>query len=515
MRVRIGRALLYGSGLGIGGATLATIHSSGYDPNNVGFVRFGRAAWSVGKIGFDYKKTLYKTTYPETADYEAAKAACHQRAANNLLDLCCRNGGVFIKVGQHIGALDYLLPEEYVETMKVLHHEAPRMPLDDVYDVIQSELGKNPRELFSTFDDEPLGTASLAQVHRATLVGGEEVAVKVQHKFVKKHSLTDIYTMDVLIRTVEYFFPQFEFMWLADSMKVNLPLELSFTNEAKNAEKVAIMFKDYDWLKVPEIDWEYTTDRVLVMEYCPGAHINDIESLRRDKIDVFDVSRKVGALYSKMIFEDGYVHCDPHPGNVLVNKGPDGKARIVLLDHGLYTQLSTKFRYNYSDFWQAIINRDVEGIKASADLLGVGQLYALFACMVTARSWGSLQKGMEVAVKDKSEADEIKENATRYMKEIADVLAFVNRQMILILKTNDLLRNIEHSLGTNNNMSSFIQMSKSCLKTIEERRLRDHTGRLWRLRIRLSTHWNLFKISCYQLYLQVYWSRLGSVLYLR
>ena len=79
-----------------------------------------------------------------------------------------------------------------------------------------------------------------------------------------------------------------------------------------------------------------------------------------------------GQMYSKMIFDDGYVHCDPHPGNVLVNKGILGGTEIVLLDHGLYTQLNNKFRYDYADFWLAIINRDVEAIKSSADKLGVG-----------------------------------------------------------------------------------------------------------------------------------------------
>ena len=110
------------------------------------------------------------------------------------------------------------------------------------------------------------------------------------------------------------------FMWLANEMKINMPLELDFTQEARNAEKVARIFRDFDWLRVPEIFWAHTTPRVLVMEYCTGCHINDVESLRRQKVDVYDVSNKIGQMYSKMIFDDGYVHCDPHPGNVLVSR---------------------------------------------------------------------------------------------------------------------------------------------------------------------------------------------------
>ena len=109
-------------------------------------------------------------------------------------------------------------------------------------------------------------------------------------------------------------------MWLANEMKINMPLELDFTQEARNVEKVTRIFRDFDWLKVPEIFWEHTTSRVLVMEYCTGCHINDVENLRRQNVDVYDVSNKIGQMYSKMIFDDGYVHCDPHPGNVLVNR---------------------------------------------------------------------------------------------------------------------------------------------------------------------------------------------------
>jgi len=431
-----------------------------------------------------------------------------------LLQLCCANGGVFIKVGQHIGALDYLLPEEYVNTMKVLHNRAPEMPLSYIYNVLNEEFGKDPKELFASFDPIPLGSASLAQVHKATLKNGEVVAVKVQHKYVKKHSFVDIWTCDMLVRMIKAAFPQFEFMWLADEIRVNLPLELAFTQEAKNSEKVARIFKDYTWLKIPRICWDLTTDRVLVMEYCAGAHINDVDALKSQGIDVFDVSRKIGQMYSKMIFDDGYVHCDPHPGNVLVQKNA-GSTQIVLLDHGLYTHLSNKFRYDYADFWLAIINRDVEAIKEASDRLGVGQFYGLFACMVTARSWSSVQKGVDVAERNAAESAEIKENVIKYFREITDVLAYVNRQMILILKTNDLLRGIESSLGTKNSLSSFIQMSRSCFRVIQEKQLLKTTSSFARWKVNMWGRWAQFRISCYEVFLYLYWSRLGSVLRLR
>merc|ERR1719315_421882 len=191
-------------------------------------------------------------------------------------------------------------------------------------------------------------------------------------------------------------------------MKKNLPLELSFMAEGRNAEKVEKMFRDLDFLKIPKIEWNYTTDRVLIMEYCSGAHINDLDRLKSEGFDVYDISAKIGRLYSRMIFDAGYVHCDPHPGNVLVQTDASGRAQIVLLDHGLYTQLSNQFRYDYADFWNAIIHRNISAIKTSADKLGVGMLYGLFACMVTGRSWSSIQKGVDVAERTAGESAEIK-----------------------------------------------------------------------------------------------------------
>ena len=193
---------------------------------------------------------------------------------------------------------------------------------DVLIQVIREDLGSDPDELFRDFVEEPLGTASLAQVHKAKLQDGREVAVKVQHRFVKNHSFVDIYTMDFLVHTVKFFFPQFEFMWLAEvtlisywittlghflefpnesvpqlrpdhdgpkgqrltsyskrnllfhfqEMRKNLPLELSFIQEGKNSEKIAQLLGHHKWLVIPKISWKHSTERVLVMEYCKGKH---------------------------------------------------------------------------------------------------------------------------------------------------------------------------------------------------------------------------------------------------
>ncbi|KAI4583495.1 hypothetical protein MJG53_008708, partial [Ovis ammon polii x Ovis aries] len=391
----------------------------------------------------------------------------HLRSARRLCELCCANRGTFIKVGQHLGALDYLLPEEYTSTLKVLHSQAPQSSMKEVRQVIREDLGKEIHDLFLSFDDTPLGAASLAQVHKAMLRDGRTVAVKVQHPKVQAQSSKDILLMEVLVLAVKQLFPEFEFMWLVDEAKKNLPLELDFLNEGRNAEKVAQMLKHFDFLKVPRIYWELSTKRVLLMEFVDGGQVNDRHYMERNKIDVNEISRHLGRMYSEMIFVNGFVHCDPHPGNVLVRKQPDtGKVEIVLLDHGLYQALTEEFRLDYCRLWQSLIWTDMQGVRKYGQRLGAGDLYPLFACMLTARSWDAVNRGIGQTPVTATEDSEIRNHAANYLPQISQLLNRVPRQMLLIFKTNDLLRGIEAALGTRASASSFLNMSRCCIKAL-------------------------------------------------
>ncbi|KIH44936.1 hypothetical protein ANCDUO_25030 [Ancylostoma duodenale] len=148
------------------GAVISRSVDSLEDVRQVGLVRFGRAACAVAKIVVDYKSSL-RGPNDSSEEYNAAIKKCHKRSAVELLELACANGGVFIKVGQHLSALEYLIPTEYTSTLSVLTSKAPKASLEDVVYVIESELGKKVDEVFSEFSEEPIGAASLAQVHIA------------------------------------------------------------------------------------------------------------------------------------------------------------------------------------------------------------------------------------------------------------------------------------------------------------------------------------------------------------
>ncbi|XP_038035434.2 aarF domain-containing protein kinase 1 isoform X3 [Anas platyrhynchos] len=405
-----------------------------------------------------------------------------------------------VRVGRAI-ATTAVISYDYLTSLRSVPYGS------EEYDSLKSQI----KELFLSFEDTPLGAASLAQVHKAVLQDGRTVAVKIQHPKVQAQSSKDILLMEVLLLVVKQIFPDFEFMWLVEEAKKNLPLELDFLNEGRNAEKVAHMLRNFDFLKVPRIYWELSTRRVLLMEFMEGGQVNDRAYMERNGIDVNEISRNLGKLYSEMIFVNGFVHCDPHPGNVLVKKCPaSGKAHIILLDHGLYQVLSESFRMDYCRLWQALIKADMKRVQKYSRRLGAGDLYPLFACMLTARSWESVNRGIDRSPVSASEDVEIRSNAAAYLPQITQLLNNVPRQMLLLLKTNDLLRGIESALHTRASASSFLNMSRCCIRAVSTYQRSKSRSLYRRVQISLTEGLSLWQINLYELFLWLKGSRLGN-----
>ncbi|CAH1102503.1 unnamed protein product [Psylliodes chrysocephalus] len=487
------------------GGTALSLKTNQYELNSIGIVRLSRAAFTVFQVGIIYKRDLYgRNLDTNSQEYKDLKSICHTKGAEKLLDLCCTNKGVYIKVGQHLAALEYLLPTEYVETMRILHSHAPVNKIEEVYKVIREDFKKDPFEIFESIDPDPLGTASLAQVHKATLKDGSTVAVKVQHPYVQGNSRVDMKTMEYLVKIMSIVFPEFKFQWLVDESKKNIPRELDFSEEGHNAEKVAELFKDASWLKVPTIRWDLTSKRVLTMEFVEGGQVNDLDYIKKHKINPYEVSDKLGKLYSKMIFIHGFVHSDPHPGNILVRKTDRGDCDIVLLDHGLYATLKDDLRVEYANLWLSILNRDTKGMRLHSKNLGIdGKAFGLFTCMVTGRTWNSIVKGVDKEKMTTKEAAFMKQSFTGILPQISEVLQNVNPQILLILKTNDLMRGIEHALKTGERMSAFRVMSECCVKSVYNMRYTQSEKKIDRIRISLAEFWALFKINLYYAYLNL------------
>jgi hypothetical protein len=212
---------------------------------------------------------------------ESPKSRLHRRGAERLLRLCRQNGGVYIKVGQHLANLDYLIPQEYIDVLSSLFDEAPQSKYEDVCRVIEEEFGSNVDQLYDNFEATPIASASLAQVHVAYEKGtGRKLAVKVQHSGLRETSAGDIFAVTTMVRLIESIVSDFAFGWIATEIAPNLPKELDFIREGNNAEKAAAHIKETGLdCVVPKIIWKSTSSRVLTMEFEEGFKATDLKSI--------------------------------------------------------------------------------------------------------------------------------------------------------------------------------------------------------------------------------------------
>ena len=413
-------------------------------------------------------------------------ASIHARNAERLLALARANGGVYVKIAQHCAQLDYLLPEAYTAAFAKCLDDAPRSSWADVCAVVREELGGAPCEIFDDFQREPIASASLAQVHRATW-RGEQVAVKVQHRGLAATSAGDLDACALAVRAMAWAFPDFKLSWLVDEIAPHLPLELDFKHEAGNCARARRIFAAWPDVCVPETFAEASGTRVLTMSFEAGVNGTARDAIERDLgLDARRTAALVSRAFAAMTFSGGCVHCDPHAANVLVRRGPRGAPELVILDHGLYRDLDAAFRLEYARLWRALATADTRGIKASAQRLGVGDLYPLFAAMLTQRPWDDVANPDMNSLRSNGAADNamLQAYAERYAKEITLVLDRVPRQMLLLLKMSDCLRHLDRALGGDNN--THVLTAHACADALFAE---DRDVRAWlNLKLRLWAH---------------------------
>lgn len=387
------------------------------------------------------------------------KGIIHQKAANRLLKLCRTNGGVYIKIGQHLANLDYLIPPEYIRVLASLFDDAPQSSYSDVCRVIQEDLGKHPDELFESFEAQPIASASLAQVHVAyDKVTGRKLAIKCQHRGLRETSSGDVFALTIVIGALERMFDDFTWGWIADEIAPHLPKELDFLNEGKNAER-AEKFIDASGLDcvIPKVLWEHSSSRVLCMEFEEGFKATDLNAIAKAGLNKRDIAILISSVFSSQVFTDRCpIHVDPHPANVLIRE-KNGKPQMVLVDHGLYKDIDNDFRIRYAKLWRALMLADLDGIKQACKTLGVEEMYTLLAAMLTSRPYDEIMErsktgSLSADIKDtRSDKAMISGYAQQFLTDIIEILDTLPRQMLLLLKMNDCLRHIDFSLGSPTN----------------------------------------------------------------
>ena len=285
-------------------------------------------------------------------------------------------GPTFVKFGQIVSSRRDLVTDEYYVELCKLQTEVPPFPADKAKSIIADELGKPVSGLFKKFDDKPVGSASIAQVHAAQLPDGTRVAVKVQRPDIEEVIELDLAVLLDLARFVERHVPEISGVnpiGVVLEFSSTLRRELDFNNEAFNIERFGAQFANNQWIKIPTVFRELSTPRVLTMEFISGLDIMNVPALERAGIDSAELSEHVAELIYEQIFDHGFFHGDPHPGNMLVLPG----GVTGLLDYGMMGSFSPPFRSsiayliaglaekNHQEVMGSILEMSEEGFAAN------------------------------------------------------------------------------------------------------------------------------------------------------
>ncbi len=272
---------------------------------------------------------------------------------NTLIDL----GATFIKIGQTLSTRADLLPLEYIEALGTLQDQVPAFSSQEAINMIELELGKPLQFIYKEFEFNPLAAASLGQVHKATLYSNEEVVVKVQRPGLEALFNLDFKILLQLIKFCNKYFAgvrKYNLQSIYNEFFDLLFQEIDYIQEGKNSDKFRENFHGYPRIIVPKVYWQYTTTKILTLEYKPGIKINDKAALEACGINIHQVNETGICCYLKQLLQDGFFQVDPHPGNMAVN--PDGS--IIFYDFGMMAEIGILDKDQMIKTFFAILKKD-------------------------------------------------------------------------------------------------------------------------------------------------------------
>ncbi|POO03327.1 Serine/threonine protein kinase [Trema orientale] len=409
-----------------------------------GVFRSSRAISTIALTALDYKFSM-RGLPTDSDEYRRKLSEVHLRSAERILKLCDANKGFYVKAGQFVAALRQV-PKEYSSTLSALQDQAVPYHFKAIKEVLIRNLGQDLSEIFLSLEENPIAAASIAQVHRAVLKDGQEVAIKVQYAGLQQQLKIDTTIMSFLSKSIAWFFPEYRFEWLVSEFVEDIVVELDFIQEARNSERTANNFKNNKMVKVPHVFWDLTTNQVLTMQFCRGQKVDDVVYMKKQGIDPIKVAKVVVEIFAEMIFVHGFVHGDPHPGNILVC--PEGRHgfSVVLLDHGIYRQLDEGFRLQYCELWKAMIVLDSNKIQLLGEQFGVAKYFRYFPVIFTGRTIDS-KRALGGRMSDREKSNLKKELKSLRMEDISSFMESLPPDFLRILRIDGLLRSIMNKLG--------------------------------------------------------------------
>ena len=321
--------------------------------------KYGLADW-ISRFNLDFAKNIFK-------DPAGEALARHTREARIRMALS-ELGPTFIKLGQLLSTRPDLVGATLAGELEKLQTSAPADPAAEVHQTILEDLGQSVERIFRHFTDEPIASASIGQVHAATLKTGEQVVVKVQHTGIAKTIRKDIDVMGGLAQLAERI-PEFAAYRPAATLaefQRTLLRELDFGREERNLQQFAARFADDPSVHIPQPITELCTPRVLTMERIEGIKVTDVTDEINSGLDPEKLAHSGANLYLEMIFVDGHYHADPHPGNLLIQPGNV----IGLLDFGMVGRIEETLREDIEEMMFALVQSDSIHLASIISRLG-------------------------------------------------------------------------------------------------------------------------------------------------
>lgn len=270
-------------------------------------------------------------------------------------------GPTFIKLGQILSTRPDLLPPVYISQLELLQDRVPPVSFEEIKATIEDQMGQPITDVFMNLSEIPLASASIGQVHEGYLLGGEHVVIKVQRASVERIVETDLEIMYDVARLLEArtgWGKFYKIVEMVDEFARSIKEELNYIIEARNAQRLADNVKNDPQIRIPKVYWEFSTRRVLTLEFVAGIKITSCQDLDEAGINKAEAGRRLANSILKQLLYDGFFHADPHPGNIAV----DQEQRIVFMDFGMVGRLDEWMKERLGAMLFNIVRKDVNGI---------------------------------------------------------------------------------------------------------------------------------------------------------
>ena len=334
-------------------------------------IRLVRATRVFAVIFLSYVWALaWARLWPARCDTSDKWKKTHHKNARRMYRGFVSLRGVYIKLGQILSVMGTFLPREIVQELETLQDDVPSKSYKTIKKTFFKAFGKSPEQMFKTFSHEPIAAASLGQVHEAHDAAGTKLAVKVLYPRVATIIKVDLKVLGWAIKLYKNFVPVQQIERIHEQLGDMLERETDLVNEAAMIERMSKNFASDPDVLFPKVYPEYSTRTVMTMTFMDGVKISKKDALKTLGLDPYDVATKLVKVFYKQRFMDRFFHADPHPGNFFVQRGPEGQARIVVLDLGSATPLRSNLADGMFDILQGLMTRKDDLVVQGIDEMG-------------------------------------------------------------------------------------------------------------------------------------------------